>query len=70
MTQAEYLDALARLDLGGTRLAHELQGLGDERSFLAISRETQRLKHPWPSTRKRHVPWAVAALVRVLERER
>lgn len=50
----------------GCNLVDELPRLGDTRSRKAILRELQKLKL---RDRTMPIPWAVAALVRVLERE-
>lgn len=50
----------------GCNLADELERLGDTRPRKAILRELQKLKK---RDRTMAIPWAVSALVRVLERD-
>ena len=65
MTPADFRAALARLELSQSEFARRLATLGDERPYATRLRTVQALA----SGNRGTLPWAVAALVTLMERD-
>lgn len=65
MTSVGFRRALSELDLTQSDFARLLQHLGDDRPWPTILRTVQELSRV---DRPQRVPWAVAAVIRLLHR--